>query len=109
MTMRRWMIAVAGVAVLIGAAMEMNGRSRRFARLAAHHSRGAMEHFSVLMGFGGGPPPSPDDLPPGARGPVRELRREQDLHLYHLALSRKYERAARYPWLPVAPDPPEPK
>lgn len=25
------------------------------------------------------------------------------------SLRRKYERAARYPWLPVAPDPPEPK
>jgi hypothetical protein len=24
------------------------------------------------------------------------------------ALARKYERAARYPWLPVEPDPPEP-
>jgi hypothetical protein len=28
---------------------------------------------------------------------------------YHKVLARKYLRAARYPWLPVAPDPPEPK
>lgn len=28
---------------------------------------------------------------------------------YEVAMRRKYERAARYPWLPVAPDPPEPK
>lgn len=28
---------------------------------------------------------------------------------YHARLKRKYERATRYPWLPVAPDPPEPK
>ncbi len=28
---------------------------------------------------------------------------------YHKFLRLKYERAARYPWLPVAPDPPEPK
>jgi hypothetical protein len=28
---------------------------------------------------------------------------------YHAALRRKYERAARYPWLPVEPDPPEPQ
>jgi hypothetical protein len=27
----------------------------------------------------------------------------------HLRLKDKYERAARYPWLPVDPDPPEPK
>ena len=28
---------------------------------------------------------------------------------YHASLKRKYERAARYPWLPVEPDPPPPK
>jgi hypothetical protein len=28
---------------------------------------------------------------------------------YYAALRIKYERAARYPWLPVAPDPPEPE
>jgi hypothetical protein len=34
------------------------------------------------------------------------FRRRAD---YHAALSRKYQRLARYPWLPVAPDLPEPK
>ena len=28
---------------------------------------------------------------------------------HHAALRSKYERAARYPWLPVEPDPPEPE
>ena len=28
---------------------------------------------------------------------------------YHAQLFQKYERASRYPWLPVAPDPLEPK
>jgi hypothetical protein len=28
---------------------------------------------------------------------------------YHAQMRDKYEYAARYPWLPVAPDPPEPK
>jgi hypothetical protein len=27
---------------------------------------------------------------------------------YDAVLARKYERAARYPWLPVEPDPPQP-
>jgi hypothetical protein len=27
---------------------------------------------------------------------------------YHSAMARKYRRAARYPWLPVEPDPSEP-
>src|SRR6187549_3347389 len=29
--------------------------------------------------------------------------------VWHLELARKYERVARYPWLPVPPDPPEPQ
>ncbi len=28
---------------------------------------------------------------------------------YHSDLRRKYDYAARYPWMPVAPDPPEPE
>jgi len=27
---------------------------------------------------------------------------------YDAAMARKYRRAARYPWLPVEPDPPDP-
>jgi hypothetical protein len=44
---------------------------------------------------------------------IRTLERWIDLHdrraEYFGRLARKYERAARYPWLPVPPDPPEPK
>ena len=28
---------------------------------------------------------------------------------YYESMARKYERAARYPWLPVEPDPPMPE
>ena len=28
---------------------------------------------------------------------------------YHARMAEKYDRAARFPWLPVAPDPPEPE
>ncbi|MDR3632993.1 MAG: hypothetical protein P4L84_04100 [Isosphaeraceae bacterium] len=38
----------------------------------------------------------------------RENTAQQSLTLFS-SLSRKYERAARYPWLPVPPDPPPPK
>jgi ribosomal protein L17 len=31
------------------------------------------------------------------------------LEQFYRDLAAKYERAARYPWLPVAPDPPEPE
>jgi hypothetical protein len=36
-------------------------------------------------------------------------RKHLTLASFHGELRRKYERAARYPWLPVAPDPPEPE
>lgn len=41
--------------------------------------------------------------------PQSALRKANAAVPYYDAMSRKYERAARYPWLPVATDPPEPK
>ena len=38
-----------------------------------------------------------------------DLDRSRRLTEYHEAMIVKYERATRYPWLPVAPDPPEPE
>ena len=39
----------------------------------------------------------------------RALERCGAMADYNAALRRKYKRGARYPWLPVSPDPPEPK
>ena len=36
------------------------------------------------------------------------IARTRGVLRYHTRMARKYERTARYPWLPVAPDPPEP-
>jgi hypothetical protein len=50
-------------------------------------------------------PPSSEDPPP-----IRAWRMSQARRLaYHEAMYHKYERAARYPWLPVPTDPPEPE
>ena len=38
----------------------------------------------------------------------RDYDRMMDRADHHASLVRKYEHAARYPWLPVEPDPPEP-
>ncbi len=38
-----------------------------------------------------------------------EAKKEDRLTDYHTHLKLKYERAARYPWLPLEPDPPEPE
>jgi hypothetical protein len=102
------MFAVAVAAVVFGASMQLERRSRRFARLAAIHSLAEMEHFGTWLSFGGDPAPL-EDMPPAAQGPVRYLLRSKMLMTYHRALRAKYERAARRPWLPVPPDPPDPK
>jgi hypothetical protein len=38
----------------------------------------------------------------------RDYDRMMDRADHHALLARKYENAARQPWLPVGPDPPEP-
>jgi hypothetical protein len=37
------------------------------------------------------------------------MHSDQALSDYHQQMLEKYAFAARYPWLPVEPDPPEPK
>lgn len=52
------------------------------------------------------------DCSPGAEPNVHDLRRYSLFSrrlAHYTALKAKYEHCARYPWLPVAPDPPEPK
>jgi hypothetical protein len=100
------MVAVAVVAILLFG-LEMGRRSRRFARLATYHSNVALKHSGTLMAFGGGPPPI-RDVPPAGLWPARFLHRAKTLLNYHSELTEKYQRAARYPWLPVDPDRPEP-
>ncbi len=70
-----------------------------------------MEHWATLMAFGGDPPPLKEieKFPPASQGPGRYLHRVKSLMGYHRALNGKYDRAARYPWLRVEPDPPEPE
>jgi hypothetical protein len=78
-TVRTLMIAVAIVAVAAAIAVGLRRRSQRFMRLAYDH-----EDMSYTR---------PGD-------PVAS---------YHDRLSWKYQQAARYPWLSVPPDPPEPE
>jgi hypothetical protein len=85
MTTRRWMIVVA----VVGIALGMIERHERFRWIAVRH-RGNV----------------PKNLP-GIK-PVGMEDKVWRLFEWHESMARKYERAARYPWLPVEPDPPEP-
>jgi hypothetical protein len=81
MTTRRWMIAVAIVALLF----YMERRRRSFESLAAYHAW-------------------PGVASTGHNPNLRLLR----ISRWHWALARKYRRAAHYPWLPVETDPSPP-
>jgi hypothetical protein len=112
---QRWMIAVAIVAILLGIKLEMDRqssperdrRSRYYTSLAHQHNRLSDKYWHRLLALGGDPM-SLDGVSPTARGPLGDIRRAKAMWSYHMSLSWKYQSAARYPWLPVAPDPPEP-
>ena len=94
-TVRRMMVAVAAVAILLGAALTLRGRQRWFRELRREHQTRALLEFEVPLKNG--------TIPRERRGHAIRLRD------WHWRLVEKYRRATRYPFLPVAPDPPEPE
>jgi hypothetical protein len=95
-TVRRLMIAVAIVAILFGAVYRLASRRARFLAIAQHHRESITDedpllkaYFSVLDGE--------------SRSLLTPINR------WHHAMTSRYRHAADHPWLPVAPDPPEPE
>ncbi len=88
-TLRGLMVAVAIFGLMFGFGMWMSRRSAEFHKKAKIHMR--MIPIYTLPRIGRWKPPGYDRI---------EWAR---------VMARKYRYAARYPWLPVAPDPPEPK
>jgi hypothetical protein len=126
LTIRRLMVAVAVVAVAFGYRNAVR-RRETFEFMAMFHRqemeacRGYLDGVTVLSTGGDGKTTYRRMVPTGpdpfiaevrSRGFGVELFERASLNrreAYHAALTAKYERAARYPWLPVAPDPPEPE
>ncbi len=103
-TVRRLMVAVAvvGLALWLGKGLIRHWRYRSLAAayatkesLARRLSTGDVTATSSTL-FA---------TRPGEQ-PVTSVMANRD---YYAAMREKYERAARSPWLPVAPDPPEPE
>jgi hypothetical protein len=84
------MAAVAIVAVL-AASWTLYQRREMYRRAAERHRMGSLW-------------PTRDGVHRNESESVEASRRA-----WNRKLAVKYERAARYPWLPVAPDPPEPE
>jgi hypothetical protein len=88
------LVAIAGLA-MAGAIMVR--RSTEFRALAEEQADAEMMSMSYA-----------DDAR-GEGGDSQRVARGEQMAAYHRELRAKYERAARYPWLPVEPDPPEPE
>jgi hypothetical protein len=86
-TVRRLMFAVAIIGSALGITIE---RRERFRWIAAHHRAEVPKHMPRIKPFG------MED-------------KQWRLMEWHELMAHKYEHAARYPWLPVAPDRPEPR
>jgi hypothetical protein len=94
-TVRRLMVAVAIVGLTLG--FEVIRRRRvAFLEIARLNDNTASVLRSELS----------ESDEPGPHGDPITMRRLAD---YCDAMRKKYELAARYPWLPVEPDPPEPQ
>jgi hypothetical protein len=100
-TVRWLMIAIAVVATLIGSVQLIRRRGQCLLHATFHASQ--ERNFQKDI-----------DSPPSGRASMSPATREEhERHdrarvPYHRELRWKYERAARYPWLTIEPDPPEP-
>jgi hypothetical protein len=90
MTTRRWMVAVLLAGSMLGLHAALERRRARFDRLAVEHNmRSAGLRARVRA---------------GGNSSVKQAATEN----YHFRMAEKYRHAARCPWLPVEPGPPEP-
>ena len=100
-TLQRLMVAVALLGALAWGIIEGERKRARFhalsTRYATLEARLSLWHGSV---------PDGDYW----ERKMREIAERRAVYgPYYAALMRKYRRAERYPWLPVAPEPPAPK
>jgi hypothetical protein len=97
-TVRRLMVAVAVVGMVLGSGVEVVRRWLLFRERAAQHAQ------LVMRGMCNNPMTG-TTVPDFTPAEIEALRQSE----YHRRLYLKYRDAASYPWLPVAPDPPEPE
>lgn len=92
------MVVVAIVGLVVGLGLEGERRRRRYHARARQHAiiREDLHRFLTIVA------PSDSVQFFGDRRAIAERVG------YHGRLKVKYEQAARFPWLPVEPDPPEP-
>ena len=130
MTTRRWIVVVVIVGLLMGGVRLKQRRNRLLSRAQFYAERAAfypklesrerricaeyprliavlerLQRYTNRETVGS----RLEDLKSRLDQSHRNLARWTNRTAYYLAMAHKYQDAARYPWLPVEPDPPEPK
>jgi hypothetical protein len=127
MTTRRWMIAVAAFALVLGGVIEGGRLARRardyqqtgeslyiFAWQAWRERLEALSLADSLNRSAAIQAASPDLQASGRNAKKRAEFHQETARLsglraaYYVRLAKKYEYASRHPWLPVEPDAPPP-
>ena len=99
--MTSMMVIVAVVALSIWATLQVNARRTYFSQLVTHYREKKYAAESYVYSGPGGEIMK-------KRLKADEVRRTK-ASLYYAKLIENYERASRYPWLPVDPNPPKPE
>jgi hypothetical protein len=105
MTTRRWMIAVAVLALILGPS-RLAVRRAAFVGRSRDHAAWLRVYRANLAAYESGRIQYRNATPEFIRGYDDVLQRKIR---HHEGLKAKYDRATRYPWLPVESDPPEPE
>lgn len=105
-TIRRMMVLVAAIAVCVVGLMEAVRLYRLSTRYRATLSLARMRLQAVDADTKALRIRSAGNLTPGMRRALENSERRQSFYRF---LIWKYERAARFPWLPVEPDQPIPR
>ena len=104
MTTRRWMVAVLIIGLLMGGVVGGYRLRRRYDNFVF-----CIQSHGVVLSFCREKhDPFWREIVGRYHGPISEAELLREIE-YHEAMYRKYRHAALYPWLPVEPDPPEPK
>jgi hypothetical protein len=103
LTTRRLMVLVAVAAALFWGSIGLHRRQERFDHLASQHELELDLATPTALGAVFRRIQEGDFTEADSASMLAALRRKR---AYHAAMRDKYRRAARYPWLPVVPDPP---
>jgi hypothetical protein len=116
MTTRRYMVAVVVVAVAMGGFVAVRAVWQYFVsleRLLHYSGMEVTDRLEEQIGNEVEAMPQSLEMTEEERRAMGELRRTAALwhrqREYHAAMVYKYRYVARFPWLPVEPDPPEPQ